>query len=255
MPRRRDVVSATEETSRCPERASGVRTVAGTKDGAPRPATSPASAAVRMDRMYLHQRHIYDISRKYYLLGRDRLIARLAPAPGQSVLEIGCGTGRNLVAAARRYPLAHFHGIDVSEAMLATARRSIARAGLSSRIAVYQADATRLDAATLPSAAGMDRIFMAYTLSMIPAWREVLASAVGFLAPAGALHVVDFGSQAGWPSWLRRALRRWLALFDVRPCDDLEAVLRTIASRSGLHVVVESPWRGYARYAEARAAP
>ena len=47
------------------------------------------------------QRHIYDGTRRYYLLGRDRLIADLAPAPGASVLEIGCGTGRNLVLAAR----------------------------------------------------------------------------------------------------------------------------------------------------------
>src|SRR5215813_4815856 len=102
-----------------------------------------------MDRMYRHQRHVYDLSRKYYLLGRDRMIARLAPAPGQSVLEIGCGTGRNLIAAARCYPRACFHGLDVSAAMLATARRSLARAGLSARIRLAQADATAVDAAAL----------------------------------------------------------------------------------------------------------
>jgi len=63
-----------------------------------------ASAAAHMDAIYRYQRYIYDASRKYYLLGRDRLIGELAPPPGGSVLEIACGTGRNLVKAARRYP-------------------------------------------------------------------------------------------------------------------------------------------------------
>ena len=67
-----------------------------------------------MDRVYRHQRHIYDASRKYYLLGRDPMIAGLNPPPGASVLEIGCGTGRNLVKAARRYKNASFYGIDIS---------------------------------------------------------------------------------------------------------------------------------------------
>jgi len=50
-----------------------------------------------MDRMYRHQRHIYDASRKFYLLGRDALITGLAPPKGGTILEIGCGTGRNLI--------------------------------------------------------------------------------------------------------------------------------------------------------------
>ena len=59
-----------------------------------------------MDRVYRRQRHVYDASRKYYLVGRDEMLARLnVPATG-SVLEIGCGTGRNLVKAAGLYPRA-----------------------------------------------------------------------------------------------------------------------------------------------------
>ena len=57
-----------------------------------------------MDGIYRHQRHIYDATRKFYLLGRDEMIEGLAVPSGGSVLEIGCGTGRNLIAAARRYP-------------------------------------------------------------------------------------------------------------------------------------------------------
>ena len=79
------------------------------------------SHADRMRRMYRRQRHIYDGTRRYYLLGRDRLIEDLAPAPGATVLEIGCGTGRNLVLAAGRYRDAQFFGIDVSTEMLTSA--------------------------------------------------------------------------------------------------------------------------------------
>ena len=72
--------------------------------------------------MYRYQRHIYDLTRKYYLLGRDRLIAGLDVPPGGTVLEVGCGTGRNLVLAARRYPAARLFGLDISAAMLDTAQ-------------------------------------------------------------------------------------------------------------------------------------
>ena len=77
-----------------------------------------SSTSELMDSIYRTQRHIYDLTRKYYLLGRDRLIRELAPPEDGCVLEVGCGTGRNLIKAARRYPRARFYGIDISEAML-----------------------------------------------------------------------------------------------------------------------------------------
>ena len=102
-----------------------------------------------MDRIYRHQRHIYDLTRKYYLLGRDRLIARLSPARGMRVLEIGSGTARNLVRAARAYPDIDLFGIDISHEMLETARRTVVRERLTAHIQLAQADATRFDPALL----------------------------------------------------------------------------------------------------------
>ena len=78
--------------------------------------------AALMDRIYRRQRHVYDFTRKYYLLGRDELVDRLEPPVDGRVLEIGCGTARNLIAAAGRWPQAQLYGIDISGEMLNTAR-------------------------------------------------------------------------------------------------------------------------------------
>ena len=88
-----------------------------------------ATHGALMDGVYRHQRFIYDITRKYYLLGRDRMIEGLDVPPGGSVLEVACGTGRNLIAVARRFPEARLYGFDISTEMLATARASVAKKG------------------------------------------------------------------------------------------------------------------------------
>jgi S-adenosylmethionine-diacylgycerolhomoserine-N-methlytransferase len=202
-----------------------------------------------MDRIYRRQRHIYDATRKFYLLGRDRLISGLRPQDSDHVLEIGCGTARNLILAARRYPKARLHGIDLSAEMLATAERAVRRAGLGRRIHLAQADATSFDPQTLFGVARFQRVFASYSLSMIPPWREALTRAVGTVAPGGQFHVVDFGEQSRLPTLFRLALRRWLAEFHVTPRAELEAMLAEHAQTLGATLRCERPHRDYARYA------
>ena len=172
--------------------------------------------------MYCHQRHIYDLTRKFYLLGRDRVLGGLEVLPGDLVCEIGCGTARNLVALARRHGEARLFGLDASAPMLETACASLARAGLSERIALCHGLAEELDAA---KDFGLDRPFdtviFAYSVSMIPTWREAVSQAIANLRPGGSLVLVDFWDQRGLPRWFGRSLRAWLALFDVHPRFDL----------------------------------
>ncbi len=212
------------------------------------------AASNLMDRIYRRQRHLYDSTRKYYLLGRDRLIERLSPPAGGRVLEIGCGTARNLVAAAAAYPQAEFYGIDISTAMLATARAKVAREGLSPRIRLACADATRFDPAPLFGVPGFSRVFLSYSLSMIPDWRAALGQALAWLPPGGELHVVDFGGQEELPLWFRRGLRGWLAQFHVDPRDGLEAEFAALERHAGALRTFERPYRGYAQYAVFRRA-
>jgi S-adenosylmethionine-diacylgycerolhomoserine-N-methlytransferase len=214
-----------------------------------------AEATRRMNRMYRRQRHIYDGTRRYYLLGRDQLIATLNPAAGATVLEIGCGTGRNLVLAAGLHPEARFFGIDVSTEMLTTAISAILRRGLTKRIRVAHGDGTTFDPSALFGIPAFDHVLISYSLSMIPDWRGVLQAAASNLKPGGRLHIVDFGHQERLPGVARALLRRWLAMFDVTPRDDLEPVLSAMADSSGASLKFERPFRGYAQCAVLTSAP
>jgi S-adenosylmethionine-diacylgycerolhomoserine-N-methlytransferase len=203
-------------------------------------------AARHMDHIYRYQRYIYDLTRKYYLLGRDRLIAGLDVPEGGSVLELGCGTGRNLVAAARRWPRAAFHGIDISAAMLDTAGRSLRRKGLGGHIRLAQGDATDFLRHQPFEREAFDRVFLSYTLSMIPGWQLALEEAVHALAPGGVLHIVDFGQQEHLPRAFRTLLFAWLGKFDVAPRGDLMPVLEELAERHDLAMTAYRLYRGYA---------
>jgi len=202
-----------------------------------------------MNRIYRHQRYVYDVTRKYYLLGRDRLIADLGARDGARVLEIGCGTGRNLIMAARTYPGARCFGIDLSTEMLDTATGAITRAGLASRVTVAHADATGFDPAQLFGTDRFERIFISYSLSMIPKWQSVVDKAMSHLAPDGELRIIDFGGQERLPAAFRTLLWRWLRAFHVTPRDDLEAVLKARAAAAGGTLTFARPYRGYAQYA------
>ena len=208
----------------------------------------PVEATRRMNRMYRRQRHIYDGTRRYYLLGRDQMITRLRPGAGASVLEIGCGTGRNLILAARLYPNARFFGIDVSTEMLTSAIAAVSRAGLTSQIRVVHSDAVAFDPQRLFGIPAFDHVMISYSLSMIPGWRRVLGVAATHLKPGGCLHVVDFGAQERLPAIARTLLRRWLAMFDVTPRDGLERELSEMANGAGASLKFERPFRGYAQY-------
>lgn len=206
-------------------------------------------ATGRMNRMYRWQRYIYDATRRYYLLGRDELIDGIQPAANATVLEIGCGTGRNLVHAAMKYPAASFYGIDVSTEMLTTAISAIERNRLGDSIRVAHGDATSFDPATLFGIFAFDHVMISYSLSMIPDWHAVLDNAVLRLKPGGQLHIVDFGHQERLPQIARAVLMRWLALFDVTPRRSLQSALKALAIKCGASLAFERTYRGYAQSA------
>lgn len=185
-----------------------------------------------MDRIYRHQRRFYDLTRKYYLFGRDRLIRELDLGPGERLVEIGCGTARNLIAIARRYPGARLFGLDASQEMLKTAGQAIRRAGLADRIVLAHGYAEALTPALFGETQPFDVCVFSYSLSMIPQWKQSLTAASAVLSPAGRIHVVDFGDMMGMGRIGRAAMLAWLGLFHVAPrAELLESFERSSADK------------------------
>jgi len=169
-----------------------------------------------MDAMYRWTRYIYDFTRKYYLLGRDRLLDDMELRSGDHVIEIGCGTARNLIRLAKKRPDLHLYGLDVSTEMLATAAAKVKSAGLESRITLRHCFAEQLDyAKTFGLEAPFDAAFFSYSLSMIPTWPQAIDAALANIRRGAAFYVVDFWDQGSWPNWFRKILKFWLDLFHV----------------------------------------
>jgi S-adenosylmethionine-diacylgycerolhomoserine-N-methlytransferase len=199
-----------------------------------------------MDRMYRHQRHLYDLTRKYYLIGRERMLKTMAIQDSNRALEAGCGTGRNLVHLARANSGAHLFGLDASLEMLRTANAKLARAGLSGRVVLRHSLAEDLcHRRTFELTEPFDLIFFSYSLSMIPTWQRALDAALANLRPGGRLFILDFWDGAGLPGWFRRGLVRWLALFEVHCRPELLSYLETLHASGSGQLRLESIARRY----------
>ena len=167
--------------------------------------------------------------------------------PGQRVLEIGCGTARNLIRLARRQPRADYFGLDASQEMLATARAKIKARGLEKQITLVAGLAENLDYRKMFSLEEpFDAAFFSYSLSMIPTWPQAIEAARANLKPGAAFYIVDFWDQAAWPGWFRALLRRWLDLFHVEHRPELLDHLREL-ERKGVGKLTLEPVAG--RYA------
>jgi S-adenosylmethionine-diacylgycerolhomoserine-N-methlytransferase len=208
--------------------------------------SSTADVAVRMDRMYRHQRYIYDLSRKYFLLGRDRLLRSIPAKPGDALLEIGAGTGRNLVALAKLHPELSLYGIDASRAMIDTAQAAARRAGVAGRIRLGFGVGEQADARNLGRPNGFDHIVFSYALSMFDEPLAALDRAISLLAPGGTLYVVDFSDQRDLPDPFRRALVAWLDRFGVRHRPEVARHLSELAHHDRGAFTFEPVARRYA---------
>jgi S-adenosylmethionine-diacylgycerolhomoserine-N-methlytransferase len=196
-----------------------------------------------MDGMYRYQRHFYDLTRKYYLLGRDRTIRNLDVPEGGTLLEVGCGTGRNMAFAHKHFPTAKLYGLDISQEMLISARKTFATKATIPDFRV--ADATAYTPREFGTV-GFDRILISYALSMIPDWERAVDASIAALNPGGELHIVDFGQQEGLPTWFRSLLQAWLAKFHVTPRANLREVLEAQAAENNARLSFEAIGGGYA---------
>lgn len=216
--------------------------------------TAPPTAehGALMDRIYGLQRHIYDATRKFFLFGRDGLLAKMRLPESAQVAEIGCGTARNLIILSRR-PGVKLFGLDASSEMLVTARAKVARRGLSGRIQLAHGFAEKMTPATFGLERPFDALVYSYALSMIPPWKESVDAGLKALAPKGEMHIVDFWDMAAWPRWFQALLQWWLSLFHVKHEPALLEYLKGL-EKSGWRVEIESVGGRYAYRAVIRRA-
>ncbi len=141
------------------------------------------------------------ISRVYDLLSerseapmRKAGLALLNARAGESVLEIGFGTGHTLVSLAKAVgPRGKVLGIDLSDKMAALAKENLAKAGLLKRAAIRCGDARRLPHAD----SSLDGVFTSFTLELFdtPEIAEVLHECKRVLRPAGRIVVVGMSKE------------------------------------------------------------
>ena len=171
----------------------------------------------------------------------------LAARQAASVLEIGCGTGRNLIKLAKTYPVA---SLPWARCLGRDARHGAPRRCAAGLCAPRPPRASGCDCIRSPCALRA-RELRPHRHLLRALDDPALARGAGearsdCLAPGGSLHIVDFGDQAGLPAPFRFALNRWLALFHVTPRETLAAELAQLAQAKGLHCETVSRFGGYA---------
>lgn len=189
-----------------------------------------------MDRMYRYTRHIYDLTRRPYLLGRDRMLNEIAEQSSGAVLEIGCGTARNLRYLHRHAPHHALYGLDASSAMLTTARSACAREGSAHAIRLVQGMAQNVTPSLFGRTAPFDIVLCSYVLSMIPNAVSVVDTALDAVRPGGCVYLVDFWDQKNWWAPARRMLQQWLAWFGVHHRPALHRRLDALAERGRIRL-------------------
>jgi S-adenosylmethionine-diacylgycerolhomoserine-N-methlytransferase len=146
---------------------------------------------------------IYDATRWSFLFGRNEILRRLEPLLEKTpaLLEVGCGTGRNLAILAKKHPGLALMGVDLSSDMLQKASLNTQAAGKQVRL-IEQAYGTI--PVSLPRAP--HAVLFSYALTMFnPGWEAAIERAYADLPIGGCIAIVDFHrTRFGWfSSWMQ----------------------------------------------------
>lgn len=182
----------------------------------------------------LHAR-IYDATRWSFLFGRTAILREISRGATPSrILEVGCGTGKNLVNLCRIFPRAAVTGVDISETMLNLARRKTTAFG--PRVQLFKS----AYGPAFQSGGGCDLVLFSYALSMFnPGFADAIAAAHRDLVPGGHIAAVDFHDT-------RSALfERWMGVNHVRMNGQLRPLLmeRFEACSGRLRAAYGGLWR------------
>ena len=187
------------------------------------------STAERLQAFYGPQAEAYDDFRERLLHGRRELITELQLPAQARIVELGAGTGRNMIFFGERLDtIASLELVDLCPALLAEAEK---KAEGKPQVHTVCADAT-----TYQPDQPVDCVVFSYSLTMIPDWLAALDNACRMLKPGGQIAVVDFTLGEKQSALGRWFWRRWFGHDGVHLNDEHGRVLR---KRFPQHVMAE----------------
>jgi demethylmenaquinone methyltransferase/2-methoxy-6-polyprenyl-1,4-benzoquinol methylase len=160
------------------------------------------SARDHLIEMYRKKARHYDLTSQLSPFGpqrahRRRAVQALRLRPGDTVVEVACGTGLNFPLIERHIgPEGRIVGVDMTDAMLARARHRIETNGWSN-VRLVEAEAAEFD---FPPRT--DAILATYAHSLLPEPRQVIARGAAALPAGGRWVVLDLKIPDKAPGWL-----------------------------------------------------
>ena len=168
----------------------------------------------------------------YYLIGfrefkyRKLAVQKLRLQPGDTVVEIGCGTGLNFPLLVRAVgPEGKVIGVDLTDKMLAMARTRVAKNNWAN-VELVQTDATEY---SFPDK--VNGIISTFAITLIPEYEEVIRRGAETLAPQGRMVIADMRKPDRWPSWIVNFMVRITQPFG-----------------TSLDITLRKPWEAMERY-------
>jgi len=195
--------------------------------------TSVNRSEADAERYYSRLSSIYDLlaaSEKKFI---NRGLELLKPASGETILEVGFGTGHAQLIIGKAVNTGLSAGVDLSAGMCRAAQKKAAAAGLSSRVSLI-----RNNSLPMPFSQGvMDGIFSSFTLELFdtPQIPEVLKEFKRVLKPGGRLVVVSLSKDQPLP-WMGR-LYEYLHTNYPRMLDCRPIPVKSIISEGGFETI------------------
>ena len=120
---------------------------------------------------------------------RRRVMRIVRRAKAHKIMDVATGTGDLAIAMAKRVDRTQILGVDLSEEMLAVARRKVEKQGLEERIMLAKGDAENLD---MVSTESIDAATVAFGVRNFENIERGLSEIYRTLKPGGKLVVLEF---------------------------------------------------------------